>query len=74
VNELQIEHDWLKANLLLEGTQAHIPIHQMSSEIDCIGEMIRMVQQWLKAVKRMKELQDQLGIVTATQLMNVDHL
>jgi phosphate:Na+ symporter len=70
VGELQAEHDRLKASLLLEGTQARIPINQMSDEIDCIGEMMRMVKQWLKAIKRMKELQDQLGIVTVTPLEN----
>lgn len=63
LSELQQEHDRLKARLLLNGTQAHIPVNQMSEEIDCIGEMMRMVQQWFKAISRMEELEAVLDTV-----------
>jgi phosphate:Na+ symporter len=60
-HDLQVDHDQLKANLLLEATRARIPVSQMSDMIDCISEGTRLAQQWSKAIIRLKPLRASLG-------------
>ncbi len=60
-HDLQVDHDQLKANLLLEATRGRIPVSQMSDMIDCISEATRLAQQWSKAIVRLKPLRVSLG-------------
>jgi phosphate:Na+ symporter len=59
-NEIQAQHDRLKARLLLAGTRSEIPVNLMSDTIDCIGEMNRMSQQWFKAIRNLAGMHAEL--------------
>lgn len=60
LNELNSSHDNLKGKLLVEGTRSQIPITQMSESIDVLAEVLRLAQQWNKALIRIKTLQGKL--------------
>ncbi|MBU2876722.1 MULTISPECIES: Na/Pi cotransporter family protein [Aliiglaciecola] len=73
-NQLQIEHDKFKAELIVEGTRAHISVAQMSESIDCLAEILRFVQQWFKALTRIHGLQLKLASSAAPATSEVDDL
>ncbi|MBU3002793.1 Na/Pi cotransporter family protein [Paraglaciecola arctica] len=60
LNELNSSHDNLKGKLLVEGTRSQISITQMSESIDVLAEVLRLAQQWNKALIRIKTLQGKL--------------
>jgi phosphate:Na+ symporter len=64
--ELQSDHDRLKANLIIEGTRAHISIAQMSATIDCLAEALRFGQQWSKGMTRLQKLQEEIESLGGT--------
>lgn len=54
--QMQVEHDGIKAELLLNGTQSKIPITNMSASIDALAEALRIARQWHKGMKRLHAL------------------
>ncbi|HBC56925.1 MAG TPA: MFS transporter [Gammaproteobacteria bacterium] len=59
--DLQQAHDEIKAELILSGTRAQIPVSQMSEAIDCLAEVMGIVKQWYKALTRLTALQRELN-------------
>ena len=60
--ELQSEHDLAKSEMLLAGTVSRVSLQQMTEHIDMLAEVLRFAQQWLKAEKRLNELQTVLDL------------
>ena len=58
--ELQVEHDKIKANLILEATRSHISVVQMSATIDALAEALHIAQQWSKAFSWLHHLRAEL--------------
>lgn len=54
--QMQVEHDRIKAELLLNGTQSKISITNMSASIDALAEALRIARQWHKGMKRLHAL------------------
>lgn len=57
LNSLISKHDEIKAALIIEATQSHISVTQMSQTLDCMAEIIRVAQQWSKAFTRIRVLE-----------------
>tara|TARA_R110001592_G_C13175417_1_gene750266 strand:- start:1473 stop:3131 length:1659 start_codon:yes stop_codon:yes gene_type:complete len=58
---IQSKHDLIKAMLLKEGAEGKIAFEVMLNLIDFIGEVLIMVQQWLKALKHLNRIQNEIG-------------
>ncbi|XQW83412.1 Na/Pi cotransporter family protein [Thalassotalea piscium] len=58
--KVQAAHDKLKANLLSEGTLAHISVVQMSGTIDCLAEALQLTELWFKALTRLQSIHVEL--------------
>ncbi|WP_227711686.1 Na/Pi cotransporter family protein [Sneathiella sp. P13V-1] len=70
--ELQLEYDAVKANLVLNATQKKISVTQMSETIDCLNHLLLSAQQWHKAFRRIHVLHmngDTLGNSVNEQLV-----
>tara|TARA_B100000446_G_scaffold185613_1_gene209989 strand:- start:1822 stop:3447 length:1626 start_codon:yes stop_codon:yes gene_type:complete len=50
---MQTEHDRIKAELILNGTQSKISVEQMSASIDALQEALHLSKQWHKAMTRL---------------------
>ena len=50
---MKTEHDRIKAELILNGTESKISVEQMSASIDALGEAWRLSKQWHKAMTRL---------------------
>lgn len=58
---IQSKHDLIKTILLKEGAEGKLEFDVMLDLIDLIGEVLRMVQQWLKALKYLNRIQEEIG-------------
>lgn len=61
--QLQQAHDQYKAGLLLAGTKGQISVNLMSEIIDGLAEVLKLVQQWGKAMKSFSVLHSSLNVV-----------
>lgn len=55
--QMQVEHDRIKAELLLNGTESKISIADMSASIDALSEALHIARQWHKGMERLHSLQ-----------------
>lgn len=53
LSNMHTEHDRIKAELILNGTQSKISIEQMSASIDALEEALHLSKQWHKAMVRL---------------------
>ncbi len=58
---IQSKHDLIKTLLLKEGAEGKLSFDVMLDLIELIGEVLRMVQQWLKALKHLNRIQEEIG-------------
>lgn len=56
-SNMQAEHDRIKAEFIVNGTESKISVEQMSSSIDALEEALRLSRQWHKAMIRLHALQ-----------------
>lgn len=57
-NQLQLNHDELKAALIYEATKANISVQDLAEYIAYLAEVLKIAQNWSKAVKRQLYLHD----------------
>lgn len=62
--QMQVEHDRIKADLLLSGTQSKITIENMSASIDALAEALRIARQWNKGMRRLHALHIKSAVET----------
>lgn len=62
--QMQVEHDRIKADLLLNGTQSKITIENMSASIDALAEALHIARQWNKGMKRLHALHIKSAVET----------
>ncbi len=60
--ELKAEHDTIKARLIEAATRDQVAVSHLSETIDCLAEALQFVQNWFKAIARLRQIQAKLSV------------
>lgn len=70
LESIQFKHDQLKATILKGGAEGNLSFETMLDLIDLAGDFLTITQQWLKALKYLQQLQNEID----SEIDSTDHL
>ena len=66
----QVKHDQVKTTILKSGAEGNLSFETVLDLIDLTDDFLTITQQWLKALKYLQQLQDEIGSEISIEVTN----